>query len=1701
MKPFRKRSVVRVISCFFLLNFVQSIFLPGYSYALTTGPHQPEYLSYEGPGATDMVNLMTGDFSLSLPVLEVPGPEGGFSLPLSYHAGIQLQQESSWVGLGFSLNAGCIQRTVNGFPDDANGEAQSVTVQDMTGVTGWHQSYMGMINYGWNSQSGRYGSVSLLGLVSASWSREGTTVGIAGISVGSDGVTFDAVQFVSAAITVASWGGAGAAAAAKAVGEGATSAVASQAASQAVLKQVATDALTAAATGSVASLFGGSTPTAPSDGYWKYSTREKKFITGFANLRLYKIWLDQTRVENMYGTLYLGNAPLAPYGHSDLVLRNGGAVETLQMYQRSGGTSNQGAASDISFQRDGHRPFHEANNPAVLATDNFSVKAPGISGAITPYRLDIGSVSMPREMTSYHLRFAPVPFLNSNSYKVPFIYDGQLSNSYFHHVGGASAVSSPTYHFGINANASTDDYFEGKLTYDLNDVIFKNERIKSTLPPSKKIPQANYIEWLSNAEIRGSMTYPSKFLDFLSGGPGPAVSSSSDRHRFRTNFSGGLYGTGTTSGFSSVIPVNGGFASAVNVGDKVDLYLSLYNTGDDQLAGMTSEYVEIKDVTVDGKTSSSIQSNDFRLEAFAGRIADIEMKLSVASQTPQGTGNLSALGGFCITNESGVTYHFALPVYDYENYNETRNVSDHGKRSIIKRTRPFANTWLLTAVTGVDYIDRNGNGLADEGDWGYWAKLNYGIHTNSFKWRLPYTEQEYTRSANNSEESYSQGKKQLIYLNSIETRSHVALFKKSLRLDGKSAGTGDYVFPMKLDEIILLSKDHYKRLIAPVAQGGFVMQDYSNQINYLFDNNSLSAGAQDFIVKNAASRIQFTYTYDLCQGTLNSDHAGKGKLTLKKLSFVGRNNQKTMPDYVFEYGYNPSYNKHHWDGFGMYNPSGNVSGNTHTASQDVTQAEAWSLSKVITPLGSEILVDYETDDYSFVSGSDVYGKSFGFSDFGVIEDTRVINVDHDGEFSPGDRVYITGNAIYGCVNNPGSGLKSVEVDGEFTVATVTANSVTTAEYFVPVECTGAAHFEIFDCSIQKVTSARKGGGVRVASLTMRNEFGEENKIRYLYKRSDGRSSGVISQEPEYIEQPQGPVYDLMGYPQTPVIYGTVAVLSGKLSNDNDYHTKQVYEFETPKQDQYTLSKNVIMHMGVTEYDAERFYVSIYENKIEDRASKIGSLKSVKLYDKAGNLYSSSTMEYTDQVINNGTNNYQGVYSNGLLMFDMVSESINRYHKINRTTSLSFPYTIKKVTNSKDGFTTESTNLSWDFITGTVDQKLDRSSLGLYVKSVTKLAYTVPEYAEMGTRADNINNRNMLSQVAATYTYKSDASGSNIGLMSAEAQMWAKQWPAYKIYDAENPEGTTVSSTPAWRKSATYTWKGNYGLLRADGTHTFNSSDEFNFGSVPSNTLWQYIGETERYDQHGMPLQSKNLNNIYASGKMGYDNRMKIAEASNAQYHEIAFSSAEDRIPGTAFFGGEVGLGSGSVLYRSKGGTSITHTGDAVVSLSSGYSFVYKTSGLTAGKTYRASVWTNSTDGRIYYKLDGGSEQLSAAPTTATKAGDWYRIDVRIPMGSATSIEVGVKSAGGTVLFDDFRFQPMESAMTCYVFNPLSYEFTTDFNTYTWVLDNDNLYTRFEESADGRLSKTFRETIRYGGEKLISEEKRDYRRFYVNETGN
>ncbi|PWV55749.1 DUF5977 domain-containing protein [Chitinophaga sp. S165] len=90
--------------------------------AFIGGPTQPEMQAFASVNNANMVDLFTGNFSYSIPLLDV----GGYPIAIGYNSGISMDQEASWVGLGWNINPGTITRNMRGLPDDFSGTEDTV---------------------------------------------------------------------------------------------------------------------------------------------------------------------------------------------------------------------------------------------------------------------------------------------------------------------------------------------------------------------------------------------------------------------------------------------------------------------------------------------------------------------------------------------------------------------------------------------------------------------------------------------------------------------------------------------------------------------------------------------------------------------------------------------------------------------------------------------------------------------------------------------------------------------------------------------------------------------------------------------------------------------------------------------------------------------------------------------------------------------------------------------------------------------------------------------------------------------------------------------------------------------------------------------------------------------------------------------------------------------------------------------------------------------------------------------------------------------------------------------------------------------------------------------------------------------------------------------------------------------------------------
>lgn len=118
LQRIRNSKWSKVVACFLVILMFTEIIDPISLYAITGGPSQPEMAGFTPKNTDNMVDLFSGDFHYTIPIMTVPGPNGGFPINLNYTSGVGMEQEASWVGLGWNLNPGAINRQVRGIPDD-----------------------------------------------------------------------------------------------------------------------------------------------------------------------------------------------------------------------------------------------------------------------------------------------------------------------------------------------------------------------------------------------------------------------------------------------------------------------------------------------------------------------------------------------------------------------------------------------------------------------------------------------------------------------------------------------------------------------------------------------------------------------------------------------------------------------------------------------------------------------------------------------------------------------------------------------------------------------------------------------------------------------------------------------------------------------------------------------------------------------------------------------------------------------------------------------------------------------------------------------------------------------------------------------------------------------------------------------------------------------------------------------------------------------------------------------------------------------------------------------------------------------------------------------------------------------------------------------------------------------------------------------
>ncbi len=1707
---FRKHPyVLRILSLTGLLSILQATLAPTIAWALTAGPTAPEFSSFEPVDTTDMVNLSTGDFTYSIPLLEVPGPEGGYPLALSYHAGIGPDEESSWVGLGWSLNPGALNRYVNGLPDDMNGSGE--LIRDI-----WEGGYTRITSIGIGI--GIPGSRQLgvgFGIAFGNDTYKGSDIG-ANISVGyrsksGIGVGFSTVadpfgeQYSQVGVSASAKAGYGFSSSASlgvGVASGKTSINASARGSY--------QDYAVGGTASISTSSGQVTPAIYSVSNSQSINSNAGVVTSRSSNRSFTLplpyglslsysgsttryYIDQMDNSQCYGSLYVKNIPLS-------------GLENI-------------AFDCVSFKE---TPSYSAEVDAGMggsmpSYDMYQVLGQGIGGSIQPYIFEHGSLfrrtakdGNGNPVNGVHFDYAFNPFSN----KVGFRFVNDFSNSYTKEI--------PT-----SYNASTD-YLSGIVNSIGEDRVSNPDNSSDFNKADGTLAGSRHIEWFTNQEI----------------------------------------------------------------------------------------YDATK--TIQGENEAQMLS---RLAGLKGFVPDLVNRANYLEvQGEYGQDAPDNIGGFLVTNKTGVSYHYSIPVYNFSDYTEqSSNVSGESVRKITK-SLPYAYTWLMTGITGPDYVDRPPYGIIDDNDWGYWVKFDYGKWTDKYIWRNP-TEGS-SKDLNSRVNVFSSGRKELYYLNAVKTRSHTALFVKDMKRDGKGVGNsvnggfnveldqygnvgGMPVSSLKLNKILLFTNRALNKELEKIGLISSVdeLQALGTDLNHDYviskaggnpESRTLHSGQKVLDVydiegtgiENAAIRqVVFDYDYTLCPETPNSfdltyasgvytkSNTNSGKLTLNGYDILGLNSSKIIPPTSFEYCMaSTPYNKNAIDIWGMYKSDYTVSETerqrTRQETSDVSSENvmAWSLSKIKTPLGADISIEYESDQIKNPGLTDFQNysvKSVSLIGGNVIRLGLYTNVDLQDYISLSDFIDLKLLLWVEYPQNDFTCPVYVEHIDFMQIYSKLLNEET-----CPVLAVGANYIdvtisqELFDnlnnyhCDgfmdtylkldignvivSNNAQYTKPGGGIRVKSIGLRHD-NTENITTFQYL------NGTTSYEPVDLnihyhganENFRRVNYHNLVYPYYHTILANSAFIPppGVLYEEvivqdivRHYNSANLYtELTGVGSTKYVFSvfdKNAMMPKSVSTKTLASDNYNLQVVRFKNLSNRSGLLKSVTNYsgrNATGSILSKMENRFLHEgLTETGYEQALEEHHNNQGRVDQVffeRKVVNGTNKFQITEIEEYPV-INTSTYSYDGvkgLESEHRTLGYDYFSGNPLVSVSEDANGNMFMSKEVPAYR--KYPSMGHRANNKSNRHMLDQKAAVYTYKvventtspvSIDDYTTTAFIGAGVTTWADN---LNVIEHSKQSGVgIINQSNTWRMAGSYIWAGNNTMvLNSEGTFKLSDLSYFDFDNPESNSNWQQASAVSYVNNYSMILESKDLNNVYSSLICDPSSRYVIASAVNAPRDEIAYTGCEfseyhtvSSDPAKNILEGYVKLGNGAIVND----RNRAHTGTYTLKVDrnqDGFSYSFRP---RADKYYRASVWVyipnfenesqNLDYARIICRYKDTKVQIGSAAilNEKLKANAHYLINLDFSTaqvapvnGTLPEIEfVCLNRADQSIYFDDFRVSPLDAGLFTYVYD-------LDNGRLTHILNNENLYQRFEYDDMSNLRRVFQELF-YPAEKIVSEQSLNYGKNHV-----
>lgn len=864
----------------------------------------------------DMVNLFTGDFNYTIPLLEVEG----YPINLTYSGNVSMNDEASWVGLGWNCTPGSINRQIKGIPDDFKGDQLKEKLVNKpyagVGIGGGKGRFKSFFFNSGGMELENGISVSTFGLSKYTSLSTDKTNGLFKGKSYSRKYSFDSKWGSNVFVSESSW---------------ATR-----------LKNPIKIETNTKESYSTFSSRSGSTYQQAVGKNTQYNSWLISMLLGIVSgvpipvFSSTKISLSKTPLS--YGTSTYtpsllnssytlnksykkANGLYAIFWTNYSFFRNTAGVSTVLKKVKDTPSygyiflehSGENSITDFNkVQEDNFLP-NQNLNPNVLTYDVFSASADGISIDFRAHRNDIGSVASARQ-TDFGVGFSEEVLKLKTQKKYSTSIDLNVKES------------KP---WNNNSQQATNFF-----------------RYTGDIPFYEKVYFKDASELTNNNQ---------NFYDQF-GGDKPAA----------VKLNNGFLLTAEKT-------LKVGSHTETNVTTSS---LPTTNFNENRVPRNTLiEFLNAKEATLFA-TNSTI--TDYY--SYSGS----DGTKSIRSQINRDSYPEHHLSEVSILNETGNRYVYGLPVYNtlqkevsfstdatpsdctkpYITYlngeNTEQNTSGYNNMYYSKEVPAHTTGYLLTSVLSDDYIDVSNNGPSED-DMGSYTKFNYSREYNDLKWRLPIEENKAYYNENSkgltddNTASYTYGTKDVWYLHSVETKNFIAEFYLENRVDayavtGENGGINQSSPLKRLKKIELYNK-----------------------------NDRIKNGADAVPVKT----VHFEYDYSLCPNYAgnsgvslpNNENDAKGKLTLKRVYFTYGNSKKgQLSAYSFQYSnINPDYNPFATDRWGTYRPNSCSLPNTeysYSSQQNKTQsdqyASAYHLTDILTPEGSKISVSYESDDYAFV---------------------------------------------------------------------------------------------------------------------------------------------------------------------------------------------------------------------------------------------------------------------------------------------------------------------------------------------------------------------------------------------------------------------------------------------------------------------------------------------------------------------------------------------------------------------------------------------------------------------------------------------------------------------------------------------------------------------------------------------------------------